>query len=255
MAWVLRATKLNTTFTQNSTHYLKKVNNKLCKNSDNSRMNTQMSRLYGAAQDLKGIYGQTALARHLGVSPQTLFNWESRGISKKGLITCQQVLGISASWLECGQGNRSLNEASNADYSGLGQYKIPLISDEQALNWSNSMSAKELHIETYLPSQEPVPAHQFAVTLSGDSMEPRFFAGDRIVIDAKLRPEPGEFVLAKTDDDKLLFRKYRPRSTNGNGVLVFELMPLNDDFPSIRSDSHEIEIIGTMIEARSSRRR
>ena len=218
-------------------------------------MNTQMSRLYDAAQDLKGIYGQTALARHLGVTPQTLNNWESRGISKKGLITCQQVLGISASWLECGQGNRNLNESSNVAYSELGQYKIPLISDEQALNWSYTMSAKELQVETYLLSDEPVPAHRFAITLSGDSMEPRFFAGDRIVIDTKIRPEPGEFVLAKADDSKLLFRKYRPRSTNSDGRLIFELMPLNDDYPSLRSDSQDIEIIGTMIEARTSRRR
>jgi SOS-response transcriptional repressor LexA len=218
-------------------------------------MNTQMSRLYEAAQDLKGINGQTALARHLDVSPQTLFNWESRGISKRGLITCQQVLGISASWLECGQGNRSLNESSNVAYSELGQYKIPLISEEQALNWSTTMSAKELQVETYLLNDEPVPAHRFAVTLNGDSMEPRFYAGDRIVIDTKVRPEPGEFVLAKADDSKLLFRKYRPRSTNADGKLVFELMPLNDDFPSMRSDVQEIEIIGIMIEARSSRRR
>jgi SOS-response transcriptional repressor LexA len=218
-------------------------------------MNTQMERLYDAARELKGIFGQTTLSRHLGVSPQTLNNWEIRGISKKGLITCQQVFGLSAHWIEFGKGPKSLNETPNAVYSDVGNHKIPLISDEQALDWSAKMSAKELRVDTYLHSDEAVTSHQFAIYVHGDSMEPRFYDGDQIVIDTKLSPQPGEFVLSKTSKVELLFRKYRPRSTSKDGDLVFELMPLNDDYPSVRSDNMEIEIIGTMIEARSKRRR
>ncbi len=218
-------------------------------------MHTHMERLYEATRELKGIVGQTALARHLGVSPQTLNNWEARGISKKGLITCQQVFGLSIHWLESGRGPKSLTETPNAIYSQIGEYRIPLISHQQALNWSANMSAKEVPTETYLLSDEPVLPHHFAITVRGDSMEPRFYDGDQIVFDAKLRPTPGEFVLAKTDKVELLFRKYRPRSTSAEGDLVFELMPLNDDYPSVRSDTSNIEIIGTMIEARSKRRR
>lgn len=218
-------------------------------------MHSQMERLYEAARELKGVIGQTALARQLGVSPQTLNNWEARGVSKKGLITCQQVLGLSILWLESGKGPKSLTDTPNAVLTPLGQNRIPLISEEQALNWSVDMSAKEVVVETYLLSDEPVSAHQFAITVRGDSMEPRFYEGDQLIIDAKLRPAPGEFVLAKTDRVELLFRKYRPRTTNPDGTLVFELMPLNDDYPSVRSDTSNITIIGTMIEARTKRRR
>jgi SOS-response transcriptional repressor LexA len=162
---------------------------------------------------------------------------------------------LSAHWIEFGHGPKSLNETPNAVYSAIGNYKIPLISEEQALDWSPKMSAKEVPVETYLHSDEPVTVHQFALTVRGDSMEPRFYDGDQIVIDTKLQPQPGEFVLAKTDKVELLFRKYRPRSTGTDGTLIFELMPLNDDYPSVRSDVVGMTIIGTMIEARSKRRR
>lgn len=64
-------------------------------------------RLYEAAALLDTpICGQAEMARALNESEQTINNWETRksGISAQGCITVQKRLGISASWLQDGEG-------------------------------------------------------------------------------------------------------------------------------------------------------
>ncbi|GLR26532.1 LexA family transcriptional regulator [Limnobacter litoralis] len=84
-------------------------------------MHIQMKRLYEAAKALKNISNQSELARHLNVSPQTVNNWEERGISKQGMLTAQKTVGCSAVWLETGQtpmefGSGQEIAETNSDY-------------------------------------------------------------------------------------------------------------------------------------------
>ena len=65
-------------------------------------MHETMTRLYQAA-NLTGVTGQSDVARRLGQSPQTLNNWEARGMSKGGMLIAQRIFGCSAVWLETGQ--------------------------------------------------------------------------------------------------------------------------------------------------------
>lgn len=95
----------------------------------------------------------------------------------------------------------------------------------------------------------------FALQIQGDSMLPDFKPGDRVVIDPKVAPLPGDFVVAKTDDGEATFKKYRPRGLDATGTMVFELVPMNADYPSLRSDITAVRIIGTMIEHRTYRAR
>lgn len=64
-------------------------------------MHETTKRLYQAA-GLKGIESPSALARLLGESPQTLKNWETRGVSAAGIINAQTLLGCDANWLKTG---------------------------------------------------------------------------------------------------------------------------------------------------------
>ncbi|WP_052812281.1 helix-turn-helix domain-containing protein [Xanthomonas campestris] len=62
-------------------------------------MHDSMRRLYKAAAALSPpISGQSELARRVGQSPQTVNNWEARGISAAGATKVQQMLGISSTW-------------------------------------------------------------------------------------------------------------------------------------------------------------
>lgn len=62
-------------------------------------MHPSMEKLYQVARETKSIVGQSAVARALVESPQTVKNWERRGISKNGAIKAQAVFGINANEL------------------------------------------------------------------------------------------------------------------------------------------------------------
>lgn len=95
----------------------------------------------------------------------------------------------------------------------------------------------------------------FALRIKGDSMLPEFREGDTVIIDPSVAPMPGDYVVAKNGENEATFKKYRPRGMNDNGQQVFELVPLNEDYPSMRSDLTNIDIIGTMVEHRRYRKR
>ena len=67
-------------------------------------MHEQMTRLYTAAKDLRDVEGQSAVAKILNMSPQTLNNWEARGISNEGLLKAQEIIGCDAIWVRDGKG-------------------------------------------------------------------------------------------------------------------------------------------------------
>lgn len=95
----------------------------------------------------------------------------------------------------------------------------------------------------------------FALDIEGISMMPEFRPGDRIIVDPDIAPNPGDFVVAKNGKAQATFKKYRPRGIDVSGNEIFELVPLNDDYPSLRSDIEKLNIIGVMVEHRKKYRR
>lgn len=67
-------------------------------------IHTTAQRLYEAARVLKKTVGASNVARLLNESPQTLKNWETRGVSRPGAIKAQAAIGCSATWLLDGSG-------------------------------------------------------------------------------------------------------------------------------------------------------
>jgi SOS-response transcriptional repressor LexA len=219
-------------------------------------MNEQMTRLYAAARESSGIRGQSDLARALNTSPQTVNNWENRGVSKQGLLHIQSTLGISASWIETGQGKKFVQDKSNVSASQIGHKQIPLISYVHAGHWAGAVDAFQPNdAHDWLVTDLDLSEGAFALEIKGDSMLPDFSPGDRVIIDPDIQPQPGDYVVAKNGEDEATFKKYRLRSINDQGEPVFELVPLNPDYPSIRSDQVPIHIVGTMVEVRKYRRK
>lgn len=68
-------------------------------------MHPSMERLYSAAEELGKVTGQSNVARKLIESPQTVKNWETRGISDAGAIKAEGILGCRAHWLTTGEGD------------------------------------------------------------------------------------------------------------------------------------------------------
>jgi SOS-response transcriptional repressor LexA len=219
-------------------------------------MNSEMERLYRAAKELKGVTSQTALARLLNSTPQTIHNWELRGISKQGILLAQKVIGCSASWIETGAGHMSIGTQPNVSRAQVGEKRIPLISYVQAGSWTGIVDIYQPgDADEFLLTDQDLSDTAFALEIKGDSMLPDFKEGDRVIIDPAIQPNPGDFVVAKNGDNEATFKKYRPRGTTATGAVIFELVPLNDDFPSMRSDVTPILIVGTMVEHRKYRKR
>ena len=133
--------------------------------------------------------------------------------------------------------------------------EVPVISSVQAGLWREAVDAYAPGAgQDYIVVQAELGDHAFALKVRGDSMEPEFKEGDTIIIDPDVKPSPGDYVVARNDDQEATFKKFRPRGVNDQGIPVIELVPLNEDYPVLRSDHSPIEIIGTLVEHRRQRK-
>lgn len=148
-----------------------------------------------------------------------------------------------------------LNE-SNITLAKIGDRRIPLIDYVQAGKWTEVVNSNQLsNASDWLLTDLDLSDNAFALEIKGESMLPRFKEGDRIIVDPTVHPLPGDFVVAKNGEHEATFKKYRPRGISEQGTQVFELVPLNEDFATLRSDICQITIIGTMVEHRSYRKK
>lgn len=223
---------------------------------ENCGMHPQMERLYHAARKLKGIHGQAELARAFNTSSQAIHNWELRGISKQGLLLAQRSIGCSVSWLDTGSGSMVHGETTPRPRSAADARRVPLVSYLDAGAWTERRTHfMDNDVGDFLVADVDVSAGAFAVEIDDDSMLAEFRPGDRVIVDPNVPPQPGDFVVAAEVGAAAIFKKYRPRGINDKGEMVFELSPLNEDYPSIRSDLAPTHIVGTMVEHRKYRRR
>ena len=135
-------------------------------------------------------------------------------------------------------------------------HRIPVITYVQAGVWTETSEIRECDGNmAYVTTDLDLGQRAFAIVIRGNSMEPEFTEGDLVLIDPDEPLHPGDFVVAKNGEEEATFKKYRPRGYKEDGSELFELKPLNDDYPTISSDREPIRIIGTMVEHRRRRKR
>jgi SOS-response transcriptional repressor LexA len=195
----------------------------------------------------------------VGVSRATVSNWENGVHSPEvdKLPSIARRLQTTVGYL---MGDTDVSEASNIAEPAASPYtvlrQVPLISYVQAGGWSSATDAYAMGGGMELLGVDfEVSRGTFALEILGDSMLPEFGEGDRIIVDPAVTPLPGDFVVAKNSAEEAMFKKYRPKGINERGEQVFELVPLNPDYPSRYSDREKITIIGVMVEHRRRRRR
>lgn len=174
-----------------------------------------------------------------------------QGFSNEKLQKIAVALGCSVADLYAGA-----EGVTNVGPAPLGSRRIPLISQVQAGHMTEAVDPYASgDADDWLITDLDLSSNAFALEIKGDSMLPEFSPGDRVIIDPAVKPDPGNYVVAKNGENEATFKKYRPRGINERGEHVFELVPLNDDYPSMRSDISHIQIIGTMVEHRRYRKR
>lgn len=212
-------------------------------------------------------FTQEQLAARVGVTRVAVSHWERGGAEPKGryLNDLADALGVTVDWLLTGDGEARGQPAPevmpgyhNVEPAVIPQgTRVPVLSYVQAGNWHEmceQATAFDGNVE-YVTAGVDVGPCGFGLWLHGQSMEPFFKEGDLIIVDPDEAPQPGDFVVAKNGSEEATFKKYRPRGIDESGQEVFELVPLNDDYPTMHSDRQHIQIIGVMVEHRSYRKR
>lgn len=131
-------------------------------------------------------------------------------------------------------------------------YSYPLISSIQAGVWTESCDFRDSLGYDYIDSEIDAGEDGFFLRVSGMSMEPKFSDGDLVLIDVRKRPHPGDFVAAVNGNGEATLKRYRELGElSPSGNPHFELVPLNQDFPTLSSMKQDIRIIGVAVEHRS----
>lgn len=182
-------------------------------------MHEQMQRLYTAAKDLKGISGQSEVARAMNVSPQAVNNWETRGVSRPGMLAAERAFGCSAIWIETGEGDMQHPRVAEpiAPY-GPGESKLPI--RFALFKISAGVSGYEIEYEN--GESEPIfmgrrwfeenhyrPDRLLAVRVNGRSMEPNLHDGDLVVINTDDTTPKDGVVFAANYDGELVIKRMK----------------------------------------------
>jgi len=228
------------------------------------------TRLHALLQAMNGG-NQSQFARLLGVTPQAVQKWmagttEPRG---KNLEAAARFFGVTPAYLKYGlesSGSPSSTKQSSVDIqrpfdenvkpAPMGLRPIPVISSVQA----GALRDMETPYPpgagyAYEYTDQDLSDWAFALDVEGLSMAPMFQPGDRIVVDPEMSPNPGDFVVARNGSEQATFKKYRPRGIDSSGNMIFELVPLNEDYPTLRSDTEHLTVIGVVTEFRKKLRR
>ncbi len=202
------------------------------------------------------------LAEIAGVSSSAVTQWKdgpTKSLKTAPAVKLSTATGFNAMWIATGTGPEKCGVAPfdvNSKPVHMGMRPYPVISCVQA------GALREIAVP-YAPGDgfdvefgdDDASRWAFFLEIDGDSMLPDFRPGDRVLIDPEVSPRPGDFVAARNTKQEATFKKYRVRGISETGQEIFELVPLNDNYPVLRSDEHHLVVIGTMLEHRRKFRR
>jgi phage repressor protein C with HTH and peptisase S24 domain len=162
--------------------------------STDKGIHPSLARLYELAERAFHIRrSPTELARLLNESGQTINNWaKDRGVSKQGALKAQELYGWSASWIREGIEPRLVG-AEEVLRPGTIQSKRIEVIGEITSNAAGevvlSQMAGEGSPRKLLAITGGLPAQGFLV--STDILQPRYRAGEFLVIANELEPDAG----------------------------------------------------------------
>jgi phage repressor protein C with HTH and peptisase S24 domain len=203
-------------------------------------MDTTGKRIAALRESLK--WSKTKLADSVGITQSHLGRIE-RGEKRAGMETLEKIagqFGVPVSWLYEGKGN--VAEVQVASRS------IPELQYGDVSKWDQLQNDAGLALRKRIMTDLERPPSTYFMRVIGSSMEPRFREGDVIIVDPTREPLPGNFVIATDSNNDTHFKQFRLVGLNENKTQVFELVPLNPVYPSLRSDRDTIAIHGIVVQ-------
>lgn len=226
-------------------------------------MHPTMQRIYAAATAgklIKGQYPQAELARKLNMTSQRVKNWESRGVAQQGAVAVQIKLGINASWIMSGQGERFTQLPDWAQSGGAVQpvETPPGYVRFQLLEGAGGMGAgvvnqdyPEVIRQVDMAEWEvrrkigflPQPGRIQLITGRGPSMRPRIDHGDVVMVDTTVTGFDGDatYVINVNGETQIKMLQMR-----GDGLYV---VSANADYPAYKLQQGDALHVGGKVVA------
>ena len=199
---------------------------------------------------------QEQLAEKLGVTQGAIGHWLNKRREPAMDVILDIMGALDLKSINIGVDGSIVSDEPNMELASPDIHRIPVITYVQAGVWTETSEIRECDGNmAYVTTDLDLGQRAFAIVIRGNSMEPEFTEGDLVLIDPDEPLHPGDFVVAKNGEEEATFKKYRPRGYGEDGQEILELAPLNDDYPTMRSDRQHIQIIGTMVEHRRRRKR
>lgn len=196
----------------------------------------------------RGYGGQAQIGRDLGVSPAQIYQW-AKGvgqISSSSARRLEKALGRPTGWMDqADDGAQAVHEPSNISPGPDLRAPVPLISWVQAGEWTECTDPFPPGMaDEWISPSTRVSKCAFAVKVRGDSMEPRFFEGETLIVDPEIEARSGDFVIVRLDDaQEATFKQLIL-----DGPQKF-LKPVNPRYPVIPINGNA-SIVGVVVEKR-----
>lgn len=196
---------------------------------------------------------QRELERRAKVSQSIVSQLEAgtqKNTSAQNLAALADVLGTTSYFLMTGKHDRRvvIDKAFENTSPGHRTLKrIPVLSFVQAGKLSEVFDSGENEPLDYVYTAEKVSDRTFALDVVGDSMNPTFTEGDRLIVDPSIAPRAGDYVIATNDKYEATFKRYKQIGVSSSGAEIFELVPLNEFYASYRSDEVPLRVVGVVV--------
>lgn len=178
------------------------------------------------------------LARYLGISDQTVYSWfnERAYPRSANLEKIASYLNVTVEQLT---GNNSDDNVSAVRIPVLGKVRagVPLDAVEEIIDWEE------------IPSEMARNGEYFALQIKGDSMNPRIFEGDVVIVKKQNTIENGQIGIVLVNGYEATCKKIK---ISNDGIT---LIGFNPDFEPITYSAMDIislpvQIIGRVVECR-----
>lgn len=190
----------------------------------------------------------TAVHEATGISYEMIRRYKT-GLAKPREDNLQKLadyFGVSVAYLGLGAGNFDANVKTAGN--------IKKVREVPVLTWVQAGIFNETG-ELEYDATEPVyddnyPDDVYWIKVKGDSMQPRFFEGDLLLIDPNRQAKGGDFVIAREEfeSNSMTFKKLRSCFDDKTGKDYYQLVPLNDDYAVVDSRYKPFVIQGVVLE-------
>ena len=243
--------------------------NIVCKQAvENAEMHESARRLYEAVSVIsKGkSTAQGEVAVFVGITPQVLNNWESRGVSKQGRLALHKLHGINPDWIDTGEGEMlqvarspaSVNDPAppidlenNPDYPAVRRVKFKLSAGASGfgIEYSDEEGAPIVFQRQWYEARGLRPEKLFAVKVANGSMEPGLYHDDTVVVNTESRePKDGVVFAVNYEGEMVIKRLVRD---SGQWWLASD-NPNQQRYPRKVCDEHS-KLIGEIVHKQSER--